>query len=504
MLLGVHRARLDALHDPAQLLSQESVGATIRRFGFLGAAVMSFLLCAAAANAQPAAPQLQVRPLLFRLADGSELPADRGSFSVPEDRNDPASRRIDIGFIRLRSTNPNPGAPIVYLAGGPGGTGIGAANGPRQPIFLALRAVADVIVFDQRGTGVSNHVPACTAARRLDPAPVLSEATLSAYYSETLRDCLARWRAAGVAVNGYTTEQSAEDIEDLRRALGARQVDLWAISYGTHLAMAAMRRHPRSIGRVAFASAEGMDQTVKLPRHADLAFARIDTALGGGLVDRMRRVHARFDSDPPSFTAAAPDGTQVTFRADSFVLRMLAGFVAKNPDGFAELVTAYNLLDRGQTAFLAQRIYDFFYKNPLTMVGMPELMDVASGVSNARLAAIRAQAAEALLGSALNFPMPQLRGQVPGLDLGDAFRREIRSEHPVLLFAGNLDVRTPIEEQEEATAGLRNLHRIVVRNGGHDLFEAHPDVAGLLVAFFSGQPVRVTELVLPAPTPGQR
>ena len=93
---------------------------------------------------------------------------------------------------------------------------------------------------------------------------------------------------------------------------------------------------------------------------------------------------------------------------------------------------------------------------------------------------------------AVNFPMPQLRGAVPGLDLGDRFRREIRSNHPVLLFAGDLDVRTPLEEQAEATAGLANLHRIVVRNGGHDLFEAHPDVPGLLIAFFSGRPVTVT------------
>jgi pimeloyl-ACP methyl ester carboxylesterase len=77
---------------------------------------------------------------------------------------------------------------------------------------------------------------------------------------------------------------------------------------------------------------------------------------------------------------------------------------------------------------------------------------------------------------------------VPGLDLGDRYRREIGARHPMLLLAGDLDVRTPLEEQAAAVAGLRNLHRIVVRNGGHDLFEAHPDVPGLLIAFFSGRP----------------
>jgi len=105
----------------------------------------------------------------------------------------------------------------------------------------------------------------------------------------------------------------------------------------------------------------------------------------------------------------------------------------------------------------------------------------------------------ALVGDATNFPMPQLRGAVPGLDLGDSYRREIRSDILTLLFSGDLDVRTPIEEQAEATAGLTRLHRILVRNGGHDLFEAHPDIPAILLDFFSGRPVTATELTLPPP-----
>ena len=451
-----------------------------------------------AAPASAAAPELRIEPYQFTFADGSALAAERGTFAVPEDRDDPASRRIEIGFVRFRSTSANPGAPIVYLAGGPGGSGVATARGPRQPVFLALRAVADVIALDQRGVGLSNHIPPCTAERRLDPAAGLNEASLTAYYRETLGACLARWRAAGVAVRGYTTEQSADDLEDLRRALGARRIDLWGISYGTHLAFAAMRRHPRSIGRVALASAEGMGQTVKLPAHVDAAFERIDSALGGGLVERMRRVHARFDAEPQDF--AAPGGS---FRADSFPLRMMAGFIAKNPDGYAQLAGAYAALDAGQTAPLAPLVWDFFYKNPLTMTGMPELMDIASGIGEARLALVRRQAAGSIAGMAVNFPMPQLRGAVAGLDLGDDFRREIRSGHPVLLFAGELDVRTPLEEQAAASAGLSNLRRIVFRNGGHDLFEAHPGVPALLTAFFSGRPVTASELVLPAPAAGR-
>lgn len=87
------------------------------------------------------------------------------------------------------------------------------------------------------------------------------------------------------------------------------------------------------------------------------------------------------------------------------------------------------------------------------------------------------------------------------IDLGDDFRREITSDLPTLIFSGDLDIRTPLEEQAEASAGLTSKQTILFRNGGHDLFEAHPDVAAILTAWFRGEPVTVTvtELVSPMP-----
>ncbi|MBS3820078.1 hypothetical protein KGY73_11340 [bacterium] len=49
--------------------------------------------------------------------------AERGSFKVLENRSNPDSRPIKLTFVRFESTSDNPGAPIVYLAGGPGGSG---------------------------------------------------------------------------------------------------------------------------------------------------------------------------------------------------------------------------------------------------------------------------------------------------------------------------------------------------------------------------------------------
>jgi pimeloyl-ACP methyl ester carboxylesterase len=217
----------------------------------------------------------------------------------------------------------------------------------------------------------------------------------------------------------------------------------------------------------------------------------------------MRRVHALYDKAPQTLGFTTPQGP-ASFRADSFPLRMMAGILPKNPDGIAQLAGAYQALEAGRTEALTLLIWGYFFKDPLTLSGMPELMDIASGITDSKLALVRRQAPGSPLGTATNFPMPQLRGAVPALDLGDAFRREIDSDIPVLLLSGDLDVRTPLEEQAVATAGLKRLHRILVRNGGHDLFEAHPDVPGILTDFFAGREVATRELTLPPPAQGSR
>ncbi len=449
-------------------------------------------------------PGLTLEPYSFTLADGTRLAAERGTYWVPEDRGNRRSRRIAIGFVRFKSTNPQPGAPLVYLAGGPGGSGVATARGPRQSVFLALRAYGDVIALDQRGTGFSNHMKPCRAQRRFSPAVTIGDRSLTAYYRETLTKCVVEWRAAGVAIEGYTTSQSADDIEDLRRHLGVPKVNLWGISYGSQLALETMRRHPRSIRRVVLASVDGTDQNIKRPAAVDAVFERIERAMpNAGLRETMRSVHAALDARPLPLQAKGADGHPVSFTIDSFPVRMLAGILPKNPDGIPMLTGAYKALAAGQGAAIAPQVHDFFLKEPLAMTGMPELIDIASGLSPAKIAMVQGEVPASLLGDAINFPVSRLIGMVPELAPRPPYWQLIHSQIPVLVLSGDLDPRTPLEEQAEAIAGLSNRHQIIVRNGGHDLFEAHPEIPGLMIDFFSGRPVKTTELTLPRPiSPG--
>ncbi|HEX8470755.1 MAG TPA: alpha/beta fold hydrolase [Brevundimonas sp.] len=455
----------------------------------------------ARAQSQPAPPP---GPFRFAARDGQETDAERGFFEVPEDRRVPGSRRIRLGYVRFPSTSAKPGTPIVYLAGGPGGEGSGAATGPRFPIFMALRAVADVIAFDQRGTGLSASIPARPAST--GPFPALTHAGMTGWYRDEMQKAWVDWTRAGVAMTGYNTEQSADDINDLRRHLGAEKINLWGISYGTHLALSVLKRHPDAIGRVALASLEGQDQTIKRPARIDAFLGRVDGLLGEDPVVRaaipdlpalMRRVHDRLEADPATLTVASEAGP-VDIKVGGFGVQLLAGGLVANPRTLSMLPGIYLALDAGKTEVLADLLSE--PASLFNIRGMPEAMDLASGVSPAKLALVEQEAKTAVLGDAFNFPMPHLLGAIPGVDLGEGFRESIRIDTPALLVAGSLDGRTPLEEQAEVIAQFHNKAQILVENAGHNVFEAHPDVQTLLVKFFREEAVSDTTMSVPPPT----
>src|SRR4029453_4225692 len=101
-------------------------------------------------------------------------------------------------------------------------------------------------------------------AAPLDVAP--SREMALAELRKNARGCIEYWRdIQRVDLTGYNTNESADDLDDLRKALGVNQISLWSISYGTHLAFATIRRHPQSIHRAILAGPEGPDHTYKLP-----------------------------------------------------------------------------------------------------------------------------------------------------------------------------------------------------------------------------------------------
>ena len=197
---------------------------------------------------QAAAAHAVVTPGTFAIR-GSEVAVERGEFTVQTRRTAGGDgQSLTLRFVRFRSTAAAPRPPIVFLAGGPGDGATRALAGMPLALLAELRAVADVIAFDQRGTGTSDPLdPFCPPLPATPPDRPGDPGRLTSAIRQQLESCLPGAARRGIDVHGFTTEESADDLEALRLVLGAPALQLLAGSYGTHLALATARRHPASI-----------------------------------------------------------------------------------------------------------------------------------------------------------------------------------------------------------------------------------------------------------------
>lgn len=463
------------------------------------------LLLTVSIKAQPKAGVLKIKPYTFENEKNEKVDAEFGTLFVPENRSDPQTNLIELAFVRFKSTARTPGPPIVYLAGGPGGSGTGAATGSRFPLFMALREIADVIAFDQRGTGHSKPNLGCfeRMAIPLDVPP--SREAVTKELRANARDCASYWHdLQRVDLTAYNSNESADDLEDLRKALGAQQISLWTISYGTHLAFATMRRHPKSIHRAILAGTEGPDHTYKLPgniqKHLEdlAALIKADPEIGKDMPDflgLMKSVFDRLDAQPETVEITDPRTKQkVKVIVNKFVMQYI---VASN---IGTTVTA-----RFPALFYRASKGDF--TNPAQVwlndsrrgIGsaMSYMMDCASGQTAARRERIANEVKVTLLEDISNFPFPDVCEEWKAPDLGDAFRSPLRSDVPVLFISGTLDARTPVSNAEEYRRGFTNSTHMIIEGAVHSdpLFLSSPKIKDGMMEFLRGQPVTVTKIV---------
>ncbi|WP_417448783.1 alpha/beta hydrolase [Kordiimonas sp.] len=432
----------------------------------------------------------------FEGKDGQTVAAYRGKLMVAENRQNPDSRLIPVSYVRFPATSKQAGPPIIYLAGGPGGSGVRTAKYRRFDMFMALRAYGDVIALDQRGTGASDILPECTSGKTVPATVSISDADYIALHRAAFKECLAFWQAEGVDVAGYNTVENARDIDDLRRSLGVDKVVLWGTSYGSHLAFSALKTMGNHVDKVVISSAEGLDQTIKLPARTDAYLDRLQAAVDsqpaaqaayGEIKAMMRRVHARLDTKPALLHASMKDGTIKDYLFHKRDMQQLASYFVSDPWSQRRLLALYRAMDNGILAPFEALLADWFIPGePIKMDAMSTLMDVASGMSEKRRQLVKEQAKQAVLGDWLNFTYHYDR-VAPELDLGDTFRAGPVSDVPVLLFSGTLDGRTYLEGQAEAVAGLTNLTHVTVVNAGHNLFMSSPEVQAAINAFMEGR-----------------
>jgi pimeloyl-ACP methyl ester carboxylesterase len=173
-----------------------------------------------------------------------KTPARCGTFDVSEDRTTQRGRTIPLRLIVVRATKPS-GRAIFWNPGGPGASALEQAPfivaGTYGNPFAELRDRYDLVLVDVRGTGRSAPLD-CGLYPPARPAPYFAQLWPDA----ALRAC--RTASANRADLGqYTTDITADDLDEVRAALHADRVVLYGGSYGTMLYLDYLRRHPAHV-----------------------------------------------------------------------------------------------------------------------------------------------------------------------------------------------------------------------------------------------------------------
>lgn|GEM_PF-1184425 len=462
---------------------------------------LSFYFSTAQSNSS-----LQLNPTTLKTASGKSIKANIGTLSVKENRNAPNSRSIKLSFVQLKSTATSPKAPLIYLEGGPGGSSTGYADSPAAlEAWFPLLQVCDLIFLDQRGTGRSEGNLRYGSEKPVPADFFVDQEKALAHLLGLVREAQIEVKKRGVDPRGYTSVESADDINELRQAMGWEKISLLGFSYGSHLALATIRRHEEHLENVVTIGVEGLDETFKYPLNMDVQMQKLGLMIQGDPAIKphindwnqlLQQALDRLAKEPMMVEVydrqmKRPRKISIGRWGLNYILRRDIGDASDLPV-FPKLIHSIANGESHVLQWFIQKRWGFHGINL-----MSQLMDGASGASPSRWAMIEAQAKQSQFGAMANAGWPQLYKSLDVDDLGEDFRAPLVSPVRILMLSGSLDWNTPPYQAERLRFGLPNSSHIIVEHAGHEQILPQPKVQAAILAFLMGQNVKSEQISLP-------
>jgi pimeloyl-ACP methyl ester carboxylesterase len=446
---------------------------------------------------------LSIKRHFFVLNGLRRVPGQWGELSVPENRNDPGSRQIDVIFGRLPGTGRTVGEPIFFIAGGPGASGIGSFAGNAEWL-LPLRQFGDVVLVEQRGTGFSRPRLDCAERWNFPLTAPLKRSQLIESARQRFAACRRAWQAEGVDLAGYNTVAYAQDIVAVADALGYRRFAVIAFSYGSQIALELLRSHSARLSRAVLLGVMGPSDSLRNPLDHDAVLARAAALLSKDaaatvypdLVASTAAVIAMLRRHPVQVSIAEEEGGEaIEFVLDELAYRRQMVTRLGIRRELANLPRFNHALLSGEDrqwmrSELSNRFRGLVWmrKGPLAMRSAAQ--HYATVCAAADPTPRDDAPPDCVLGYTFHPALPEAcdAWQVP--NLGDGFRKPPRSHVPVLMFSADLDTKTPMTQAQRLLPFLSNARHVVLINAGHDdLLEMDEEVRARVGAFFAGEVV---------------
>lgn len=450
-----------------------------------------------------------------RAAAVATVPCPGSSFdcvtlAVPRDHSVATGPTWDVTFGIQRATKVAKGV-FVTITGGPGTSGIAAADSYTSSFDPSITANYDIVFLDQRGVGLSHPIQCPTAsatyyASTADPNVPADRPAAALAAATYATDCVAEAKADPADLPFYSTRQAVEDLEAIRRYLGVEKLYLYGESYGTQYVQTYAAAHP---DHVAALFVDGpVDLTVDGPTYnaeAARAFADALTAtltdcsghrscasdLGGDTAAAAYdRIAARLAGGPVSFRFPTATGTFVSRHLTSTDLENAAVEYLYSQFSRMLLERALTAGARGDLVPLARLAYDSIGVDPETLAAIAdpawsdamyyavECQDYAyypgTGDPAARFAAWTAAGDAAgigalRLGSTYYGDLPCLWWPAQPASTARPAALTV-TPYPIFVLTATLDPATPIANAMRIYGRASDAYFIVQTGGPHVIF----------------------------------
>ena len=425
------------------------------------------------AAASAYAADMEISECKLGAQDGlHEVDALCGRLTVPLDRRDPSGRAIDlfVAVVEASAESVNPD-PLMILAGGPGdaATRFFVVGGSA---FARILRTRNVVLVDQRGTGRS--APLRCGSSRYDAYLAGHDARAATEVGIACLNELAH------DPRFFTTSATVADLEHVRIALGYEQLNLYAFSYGTRVALHYLRRHPERVRSVILDGALPLD----LPLGPDLAvtsqtalnalFARCaaDTACRVAfprIERRFRTVRERLSTAPAQVTLDDPrTGEEIKLVLNRVLFARVVRLLLATSRGASLVPVLIDAAHAGDYRGLAAQALLF----------AEDRKDLAAGLEYAVLCAEDAPyyedtdpaaRADTFAGSTLVDIVAGVCAHWPGGSVDDDLRDPVAGGTPVLALSGEFDPVAPPRIARRAVGRLSEVVHVVGRERAHDM-----------------------------------
>ncbi|MDQ1462599.1 MAG: hypothetical protein QOI08_4083 [Actinomycetota bacterium] len=170
------------------------------------------------------------------------------SLSVPVDYARPTGPHLTLALARLPAAGPSKGV-LFTNPGGPGASGIDLLRGAGDVFPAEIRNSFDLVSWDPRGVGASTPV---TCLDNLDAFFAVNRdphtaAQVAQNVDATRSFVDACKRNSGNLLPFMSTAATVRDLDSIRAAIGAQQINYVGFSYGTFIGASYAERFPKRV-----------------------------------------------------------------------------------------------------------------------------------------------------------------------------------------------------------------------------------------------------------------